>query len=95
MAGLWIGHVQVTDAEGYSEYAAKAAEVIPAKGGTFIARGGRYQQMEGNDHPRNLVIRFDTFEDAVSCYQSVEYQAIAGQARACSNRSVVIVETNP
>lgn len=93
MGALWIGHVDVTDAEGYGEYAAKAAEVIPSKGGTFIARGGRYEQMEGKDHPRNVVIQFDTFEEAVACYRSPEYQAITTQAQACSNRSVVIVET--
>ncbi len=85
----------MTDPDGYAEYAAKAAEIIPSKGGTFVARGGRYQQMEGKDHPRNVVIRFDTFEDAVACYQSPEYQAITGQAQMCSNRSVVIVETSP
>ncbi len=92
MGALWIGHVEVTDPEGYAEYAAKAGEVIPSKGGRFIARGGRYQQLEGKDHPRNVVIEFDTFEDAIACYQSPEYQAIAKQAQACSNRSVVIVE---
>jgi uncharacterized protein (DUF1330 family) len=60
----------------------------------FIARGGRYQQMEGKDHARNVVIRFETFEQAIACYRSPEYQAITGQAQACSNRSVVIVETD-
>jgi uncharacterized protein (DUF1330 family) len=90
---LWIGHVEVTDAEGYAEYVAKAAQVIPAHGGTFIARGGRYHQMEGKEHPRNVVIEFATFEDAIACYRSEEYQAITAQAQACSNRSVVIVET--
>lgn len=93
MGALWIGHVEVTDADGYAQYAAKAAEVIPSRGGTFIARGGRYQQVEGKDHSRNVVIRFDSFEDAVACYHSPEYQAITTQAQSCSNRSVVIVET--
>ncbi len=94
MPALWIGHVEVTDADGYAEYAAKAAQVLPSKGGVFIARGGRYQQMEGKDHARNVVIRFETFEQAIACYRSPEYQAITGQAQACSNRSVVIVETD-
>lgn len=93
MPALWIGHVEVTDADGYAEYAAKAVQMIPSHGGTFIARDGRYQQMEGKDQPRNVVIEFPTFEDAVACYQSEEYQAICGQAQAYSNRSVVIVET--
>lgn len=92
MPALWIGHVEVTDADGYAEYASQASEIIPSKGGRFIARGGRYQQLEGKDHARNVVIEFDTFEAAIDCYQSPEYQAITGQAQACSNRSVVIVE---
>ena len=58
MSALWIAHVTVTDAQAYGRYAALAGEAIAAHGGTFLARGGRYQQMEGRDHARNVVARF-------------------------------------
>ena len=94
MAGLWIAHVNMTDEERYGRYAAEATEVLTAHGATFVARGGRYEQMEGTDHARNVVARFPTFEDAVACYRSEAYQAIVGDAIAASERSVVIVEAS-
>ncbi|MEL7159068.1 MAG: DUF1330 domain-containing protein [Actinomycetota bacterium] len=94
MAGLWIAHVDVTDEEMYGRYLPGATAAIAAHGGTFVARGGRYEQLEGTDHARNVVVRFDTYEDAVACYHSEEYQAIVGMAIEGSNRSVVIVEAD-
>lgn len=94
MAGLWIAHVDVTDEEKYGRYVAGATDAIAAHGGTFIARGGRYEQMEGQDHARNVVVRFETFEAAVACYHSEEYQAIVGLGIEGSNRSVMVVEAD-
>ena len=93
MAALWIAHIDVTDEERYGAYVAQATGVISSHGGEFIARGGRYEQVEGRDHPRNVVVRFPTFEAASECYHSEAYQAIVGDAIAGSDRSVVIVET--
>ena len=93
MPALWIAHVEVKDPEAYAEYARVASECIPAHGGVFIARGGRYQQMEGRDMPRNVVARFPTMEDALACYNSAEYQAVAKIAKSAAERNLVILET--
>jgi uncharacterized protein (DUF1330 family) len=58
MGALWIAHVTVTDEEAYKKYAAGATEAIAAHGGKFIARGGRFVQLEGKERPRNVVARF-------------------------------------
>jgi uncharacterized protein (DUF1330 family) len=58
MSALWIAHVTVTDEAAYGRYAALATEAIAAHGGEFIARGGRYVQLEGRARPRNVVARF-------------------------------------
>ncbi len=92
MTALWIAHVDVTDPDKYAEYIKVASTSIPAHGGVFIARGGRYQQMEGKDYPRNVIARFPTFEDALACYNSPEYQAVVPIATSASDRSVTIVE---
>lgn len=95
MSALWIAHVTVTDPEAYGRYAQAAGPAIAAHGGVFLARGGRYQQMEGNDRPRNVVARFPTFEAAVACYQSSHYQAALAFAQGASERDLVIVEETP
>jgi uncharacterized protein (DUF1330 family) len=89
---LWIGHVRVTDPEAYGRYAALATAAIAAHGGVFLARGGRYRQMEGADRPRNVVARFPSFEAAVACYESPGYQAALAHARDAAERELVIVE---
>ena len=70
MPAYWIAHVEVTDEALYGEYAKIATEAIAAHGGEFLARGGRYKQLEGKDRARNVVAVFPTFDDAIACYES-------------------------
>ncbi|MFV0360006.1 DUF1330 domain-containing protein [Tropicimonas sp.] len=93
MPALWIAHVTVTDEESYMKYAALASEAIREHGGRFIARGGRYVQLEGRERPRNVVARFPSVEDAENCYRSDLYQQALSHARGASERELLIVET--
>jgi len=92
MHALWIAHVTVTDAEAYGRYAALAGPAIAAHGGEFLARGGRYVQLEGKDRPRNVVARFPSLEAAEACYHSPEYQKALDHARDASERELLILE---
>ena len=91
-SALWIAHVEVTDAEAYGKYAKLAGGPIAAHGGVFLARGGRYVQLEGNDRPRNVVARFPSLEAAVACYNSPAYQEALSHAKGASIRDLVVVE---
>ncbi|MBR2657627.1 DUF1330 domain-containing protein [Yoonia sp.] len=92
MTALWIAHVTVTDDVAYKKYAELAGPAIADHGGTFIARGGRYVQLEGKERPRNVVARFASVEDAVACYHSAAYQAALDHARGASERELLVVE---
>ena len=89
---LWIAHVNVTDAEAYGKYAALAGPALAAFGGVFLARNGRYVQLEGNDRARNVVARFPSLEKAVECYHSPEYQAVLAHAKGAALRDLMVVE---
>lgn len=93
MGALWIAHVTVTDAEAYGKYAELAGPAIAKHGGEFIARGGRFVQLEGKERPRNVVARFPSVDAAVDCYHSPEYQAALNHARGASERELMVVET--
>jgi uncharacterized protein (DUF1330 family) len=93
MSALWIAHVTVTDEDAYAKYAALATEAIAAHGGVFIARGGRFVQLEGQARPRNVVARFPSVEAAEECYNSDLYQRALSHARDASERELLIVET--
>ena len=92
MPALWIAHVTVTDDESYAKYAKLAGPAIAAHGGRFIARGGRYVQLEGKDRARNVVARFASVEDAVDCYNSDAYQEALSHAKDASERELMVVE---
>ncbi len=92
MGALWIAHVTVTDEEAYGKYAALAGPAIKAHGGHFIARGGRYVQLEGKERPRNVVARFPSVEAAEECYRSEAYQSALNHARGAAERELLIVE---
>jgi uncharacterized protein (DUF1330 family) len=94
MPALWIAHVTVTDDEAYGKYAALAGPAIQKHGGHFIARGGRYVQLEGRDRPRNVVAKFPSVEAAEACYHSPEYQEALDHARNASERDLLIVKTS-
>ncbi|TKZ21195.1 DUF1330 domain-containing protein [Shimia litoralis] len=93
MPALWIAHVTVTDADAYGKYAELAGPAIAKHGGTFIARGGRFVQLEGKERPRNVVAKFPSVDAAVDCYHSPEYQEALNHARGASERELMVVET--
>ena len=88
----WIAHVTVTDPEAYGKYAALAGPAIAAHGGKFLARGGRYVQLEGQARERNVVAVFPSLEMAVECYHSAAYSAARAHAEGACARELMVVE---
>lgn len=88
----WIAHVEVTEPEAYGRYAKGATVAIAAHGGKFLARAGRYVQLEGRDRARNVLAVFPSLEAAVECYNSPEYQAALVHAQGAATRDLVVVE---
>ena len=62
MGALWIAHVTVTDEEAYKKYAAGATVAIADHGGEFIARGGRFVQLEGKERAPHENLYFQLFD---------------------------------
>ena len=89
---FWIAHVHVTDAEAYGKYAALAGPAIAAHGGKFLARGGRYVQLEGIVRERNVVAVFPSLEKAVECYHSPAYSAARAHSLGACERELMVVE---
>ena len=92
MPAYWIGHVRVTDPDGYGKYAKLAGPAIEKHGGRFLARGGRTVTFEGEEYPRNVVVEFPSVEAAQACYNSPEYQAAVAHARGAAVRMLCVVD---
>ena len=75
MPVYWLARARITDPAAYKKYTDQVPGILERHGGTVLARGGRYRIMEGpEDFHRFVVIEFATLEQAVSCFESPEYQ---------------------
>ena len=92
MSAYWIAHVDVSDEETYKEYAKLATVAVEEHGGKFLARGGRYQSLEGNSRPRNVVIEFPDMDSALRCYRSETYKKALEYSSRSSDRDMMIVD---
>ncbi len=93
MKAYWIAHVDVTDPQQYREYTQRAPAAFELFGGRFLARGGRSEALEGRDTPqRTVIIEFESYEKAVACYRSTEYQHAMSHRQGASEAEIVIVE---
>ena len=90
--GYWIAHVTVNDPDQYKNYADAAPEAFGKFNARILARGGEATQLEGNGRPRNVVIEFESYQDALDCYNSPEYQAARAHRDGAGIADVVIVE---
>ncbi len=93
MKAYWIAHVDVTDPARYAEYTSRAPAVFAQYGGRLLARGGRSEALEGRATPqRSVVIEFTSYDQALACYRSAEYQAACAQRAGAAQAEVIIVE---
>lgn len=90
--GYWIVHVTVTDAENYPQYLAADAIAFEKYDALFLVRGGQCEGPEGPIRERHVVIEFESYERALACYNSPEYQAAAKLRQEFSDSEIVIVE---
>jgi uncharacterized protein (DUF1330 family) len=73
--GYWIARVDVTDPEAYKRYLAANGAAFAKYGGRFLVRGGPFETAVGEARERNVVVEFDSVEQARTCYHSPEYTA--------------------
>ena len=51
-----------------------------------------HEAVEGAARPRNVIIEFDSFDQALACYRSPEYQIAAAIRQANADGELLIVE---
>jgi len=90
--GYWVARVDVTDPEQYKAYIAANAEPFRKHGAHFLARAGRFENPEGSSRTRNVVIEFPSYQAALDCWKSPEYQDAIKLRLPASTIDLVIVE---
>ena len=90
--GYWIAHNDVHDMEVYKTYLAGAAEPFARFGAHFLVRGGQYTAPEGKVPARNIIIEFPSYQAALDCYNSPEYQAASVFRKQASTGQIIIMD---
>ena len=92
MKGYWIGRVDVSNPDAYQNYVKANAVPFAKYGARFLVRGGAYRVAEGEARARNVVIEFDSVEQARTYYHSPEYQAAKAKREGACVAEFVLVE---
>jgi uncharacterized protein (DUF1330 family) len=95
MPAYWIAHAKIDDAAEYKKYTDLVPAIVKQYNGKVLARGGKYSINEGPADfcrfHRHVVIEFPTYEDAMACFESPEYQQAAAYRRARNVGEVINV----
>jgi uncharacterized protein (DUF1330 family) len=95
MPAYWIARSRIIDPVAYKRYTDLVPAIIAKHGGKVLARGGRFERLEGPDRfHRFVVIEFPTLEQGAACFRSPEYEAAAAHRRGGAGEvETVIVES--
>jgi uncharacterized protein (DUF1330 family) len=90
--GYWIVRVDITDQEKYKTYVAANAEPLRKYGARFLVRAGRFENPEGTSRTRNAVIEFPSYQAAIDCWKSPEYQEGIKFRQPVSTIDLIVIE---
>ncbi len=75
MKAYWVCiYEKIDNADKLKEYAVKAKPAVEKFSGKFLVRGGKNRTNDGIKSPRIVVVEFPSYNTAVDCYDSAEYQ---------------------
>lgn len=93
MPAYWIAFVDITQPQQYQEYLDLAPQALQKHGARILARSDELSAMEGFAIAPNraVVLEFDSYEQALACYHSDEYQHACQFRQGAANAQVVIM----
>ncbi|MES2936547.1 MAG: DUF1330 domain-containing protein [Pseudomonadota bacterium] len=90
--GYWIGRIDVGDEDKYKAYIAANAKPFAAHGARFLVRGGKFHSGEGTARQRNVVIEFPSYQAALDCWNSDDYQAARALRLGGAVAEILVIE---
>src|ERR1043165_6969211 len=90
--GYWIGRVDITDMDRYKQYTERNGDVLARYGARFLVRSGPFENPEGTCRARNVVIEFPSYQAALDCYHSPDYQELVKLRAPAGTNDLVIIQ---
>jgi uncharacterized protein (DUF1330 family) len=93
MSAYIFANVEITDHAAYEEYRRRVPAVIAAYGGSYLARGGAVQRLEGDVPIHRLVIlEFPNMERLMEFYNSTQYQSLLTIRQGAAKSNLLAIE---
>ena len=93
MKGYWLAlYKRIDNKENLKNYSIKVTPIIKSFGGKALVRGGEYQCLEGENFSRTVIWEFPSYELAMKCHDSKEYQDGWAIAKDSTERNLQIIE---
>ena len=91
--GYWISlYSKVENQENLKKYSEAVIPIIKSFGGVPLIRGGEHQTYNGEDFIKTVVWEFPSYEKAIECHDSKDYQAGWSLAKDTTVRHMQIIE---
>lgn len=93
MKGYWVAFINVHDKEKYQNYLKLAPAALKKYGAKLLSRGEDITIIEGFNNPpdRAVVFEFESYETALECYNSTEYQEARKCRRDYASANIIIM----
>jgi len=93
MAAYVIVQVKVKDPKLFDQYRAQVPATLKKFGGEYLVRGGTLEVLEGAwAHPRCVVLKFPSFEQAKAWHTSPEYAGPLAIRKAAADSNLIVVD---
>ena len=93
MKGYWVAsYKKIGNTKNLKKYSAKVTPIIQSFGGKPLVRGGEYLCLEGENFSRTVIWEFPSYESAIECHNSKEYQEGWMLAKDTTKRNLQIIQ---
>ena len=91
--GYWISlYTKIENQENLKKYSETVKPIIKSFGGIPLIRGRKYKTHDGDNFLRSVVWEFPSYDRAVACHNSADYQKGWGLAKETTSRHMQIIE---
>ena len=91
--GYWVSlYFKIDSQENIKKYSEMATPIIKSYGGIPLVRGGKHKVYEGENFPRTVIWEFPSYEKAIECHESKEYQAGWDLTKKTTARHMQVIE---
>jgi uncharacterized protein (DUF1330 family) len=92
MAAFWLARARIIDPVAYARYNEATKEASKNYPRRVLARGGRFQVLEGQTHyDRFVILEYPSFDAALDYFHSPGYQAAAELRRHGGGENEVVI----